>query len=509
MAMKQLTGLDASFLYMETPETPMHVAGLMLYELPKGFEGSFHPHFVDFFKTREHLAPIFRKRLARTVLDLDHPGWIEVDDIDLDYHIRAVSLPRPGRWDQLEAAVAEMHGQALDRKKPLWQFAVIEGLEDGRVALYAKVHHAAVDGGAGMVIAQAFYDFSPTPRQVPPPPPKAPAPPKPSVAERALLGINDLIASSIRQQLNLMQAVPQAMLTVTNLIAPPRAPAQPAAEGAAAPRRKGGLPALPEVPQVLAPKTPFNVTITARRSYAARSLSLNQAKAIRKATNTKLNDVVMAICSGALRRYLNGRKALPKQALIAFVPISLREMGNTDINNQVFGMNCPLATDVADPLERLMAIHRTTNRSKMFAGATKDIAPKDFTLLGAPLLLPGLMQLYGKTGLADLVPQAVNLVISNTPGPPFAMYCAGARVSALYPCSIPVHGIALNMTVQSYMDQLDFGLTADQRAVPDIDVLADHLQAAADELTKAVGKMLAAKEARAAEKAPEKPAKGA
>jgi WS/DGAT/MGAT family acyltransferase len=490
--LKQLGGIDASFLYMETPETPMHVAGLHIYELPAGFAGDFHSHFVAHFRSRVHLVPIFHKKLARTLFELDHPGWVDVPDVDLDWHIRKATLPKPGTWAQLEALVGTLHGERLDRARPLWQFTVIDGLEDGRVAVYTKIHHAAVDGGAGMIAAAAFYDLYPEPRKVAPPEPKAPPARKPTTAEKAILGLNDLLANVVRQQINLMQAVPQAMLTAANLISPPTVEAAKGDDD-------GGTGAKATVPTMVAPKTPFNVTIGASRSYAARTLSLNDVKAIRKATNTKVNDVVMAICAGALRKYLQEKKALPKQPLIAFVPISLREFGNTEINNQVFGMNVELATNIADPVERLLAIKTAANRSKTMAGGVKDIAPKDFTLLGAPILLPGLMSLFGKTRLADVVPMAVNLVISNTPGPPIPLYCAGAKIAALYPVSIPVHGIGLNMTVQSYQDNLDFGLTGDAKSVPDIDRLGDLLIVAAEELKKGAAKHAAARDKAKAE----------
>lgn len=488
--MKQLGGIDATFLYMETPETPMHVAALTVYEPPADFSGSFFEHFKTFFLSRIHLAPIFEKKLARTVLELDHPGWVDAGELDLDYHLKRVVLPAPGSFEQLEALVGEWHSTALDRTRPLWQFTVVEGLSDGTVAIYAKVHHAAVDGGAGMIIASALYDMSPTPRKVKPPEPKAPPPRKPTVEERALLGLNDLVQNVVRQHLNVVQAIPQALNTLHDILAP-----KPAADAG---NSAGGLPGLP---QGIAPKTPFNVTVTSQRIYAARDLSLTDAKLVSKATGTKINDVVMAVCAGALRTYLQEHDALPKRSLVAFVPISLREMGNTDINNQVFGMNCRVATEIADPIKRLKAIQKASGESKSLAGSVKDVAPKDYTLLGAPLLLPGLMQLYGRTGLADVLPQAVNLVISNTPGPPFPLYCAGAKILALYPVSIPVHGIALNMTVQSYQDRLNFGITADKRAVPDAARLADLLAPALDELKQAAlalpGKEPAAKSAQA------------
>ncbi len=466
--MKQLSGIDATFLYMETDQTPMHVAGLTLYDLPKGFKGSFHKHFTEFFKGRVHLIPIFGMKLAKSAFEIDHPGWVDAGELDFDYHIQSAKLPKPGNRKQLEDMVAELHSERLDRTKPLWQFTIIEGLEGRQAALYSKVHHAAVDGGAGMVITQALYDLGETPREVEPPKPK-PETRKPTQAERTILTMNDILSNVARQQLTMLESVPKVMGQMTDMIAPVLS-------------GKVGLP------QMFAPRTPFNVTVEAKRSYAARSVSLLDVKAISKATGSKLNDVVMAITSGALRTYLMRKQALPDAALVAFVPISMREAGNTDINNQVFGMNVPLATNYGDPLKRLQKIKQESGASKTMASGAKEAALSDFTLVGAPTLLPGLMQLYGSTKLADVIPQVVNLCISNNAGPPFPLYCAGAKVTALYPVSIATHGVALNVTVQSYFDHLDFGVTADHKAVPDVDDFADLLVESFEELKAAVAK---------------------
>ena len=461
--MKQLSGMDATFLYMESPQTPMHVAGLTLYDPPEGLKTSFHQHFLEFFKGRVHLIPIFGMKLAKTVFELDHPGWVPAGEIDFDYHIQSAVLKKPGSFEQVEEMVGELHSQPLDLKKPLWQFTVIEGLKSGQVALYSKVHHAAIDGSAGMVITQALYDLGPVPREVPIPETDNETPRVPSKAERAILGMHDTAANLLNQQLNMLEAVPKVLGQMANL---------------SANVMSGRL----GMPQLLAPKTPFNGTIQQKRSYCARSVSLADVKALAKATNSKVNDIVMAICSGALHKYLKEKHSLPDAALTAFVPISTREAGNTDLNNQVFGMNCALATNYSDPLKRLEKIKEETGTSKAVAGGFKDIAPKDFTLLGAPMLLPALMNMYGQSGLADILPNAVNVTISNNAAPPFPMFCAGAKVLALYPVSIPVHGVGLNFTVQSYLDKMDFGLTADFASVPDIGHLGNLLVDSFEEL---------------------------
>jgi len=173
MDQQQLSGIDASFLYLETPETPMHVAGLTYFQLPDGFEGSFYQHFRKFFESRLHTIPIFSKRLAPSLYDLDHPGWVDEPELDLDYHLRETALPAPGSEEQLEEVISRLHANTLDRSRPLWQFYVITGLANGQGVLYSKVHHAAIDGGAGMAINKALYDVSATPRTVEPPPPRA------------------------------------------------------------------------------------------------------------------------------------------------------------------------------------------------------------------------------------------------------------------------------------------------------------------------------------------------
>jgi diacylglycerol O-acyltransferase len=481
MDQQQLSGIDASFLYLETPETPMHVAGLTYFQLPEGFEGNFYRHFRRFFESRLHTIPIFSKRLAPSLYDLDHPGWVDADDLDLDYHLRETALPAPGTEAQLEEVIGRLHANTLDRSRPLWQFYVITGLENGQGVLYSKVHHAAIDGGAGMAINKALYDVTAVPREVAPPPPR-PAAPKPApsspTAVDPVKGIADIMGNMMRQQLKMWEAAPAIVNAMTDAFL---------AKPGQMPKALGTLQSLvTQLPTLDAPKTPFNATITRERSYAARTISLGDAKAIAKAGGAKLNDVVMAVCSGALRRYLQEKGQLPDKPLIAGVPISLREPGDTRQNNQVSGMLCQIATDIADPAERLAAIVRSSSQAKQLAGTFRDAVPQDFAFVGAPILLQLVMLVYGRSGLADRLPMPMNVTISNVPGPPMPLYCAGAKVTALHPVSIAAHGAALNITVQSYMDALNFGLTADRRAVPDVGRLGDYLVEATDELKKAV-----------------------
>ena len=382
--------------------------------------------------------------------------------------------------------IGRLHANTLDRSRPLWQFYIITGLANGQGVLYSKVHHAAVDGGAGMAINKALYDVTAVPREVPPPPPKAAGGPRRRPARRSpsipVKGLTDIMGNMMRQQLKMWEAAPQILNAMTNAFL---------AKPGEMPKALGTLQSLvSQLPTLNAPRTPFNATITRERSYAARTISLADAKAVAKASGAKLNDVVLAICGGALRRYLQEKGQLPDKPLIAGVPISLREPGDTRQNNQVSGMLCQIATDVADPAERLKAILKSSSEAKQIAGTFRDAVPQDFAFVGAPILLQLVMLVYGRSGLADKLPMPMNVTISNVPGPPMPLYCAGAKVTALHPVSIPAHGAALNITVQSYMDALNFGLTADRRAVPDVGLLGDYLVEAAAELTKAVATQL-------------------
>jgi WS/DGAT/MGAT family acyltransferase len=467
--MKQLGGLDASFLYMETPQTPMHVAGLSIVEPPAGFDGSFYEVYKKHIGSRLHLFPVLKKKIVPVPWDIDHPIWVEDEHLDLDYHIRHLGLPKPGTMQQLEELVGRLHSNFLDRSRPLWEFYVIDRLADGKIAVYTKIHHAAVDGGAGMVLTNMMYDSTPAGRQVEPPP--AGAGPKAGVPD-ALALLGQAYKNMLSQQVNALQKIPDVLKALASVVSPVT----------------NGVIRLParNLPNLTAPKTLLNSTITSQRSFTARSVPLADAKAIAKQTGAKLNDVVMAVCAGALRRYLLEKHGLPKEPLVAFVPVSLREPGNTDSNNQVSGMLCSLATDVKDPLERLKAIHQSSLEAKDLSGKMKDATPRDFSLFGAPVVMQGAMGFYGRSGLADRLPPTANVVISNVPGPQTPLYLAGARLETLYPVSIPTHGMALNMTVQSYCGALDFGLTACRKNVPELRKLAGYLEESMEELREAV-----------------------
>lgn len=473
--LQQLGAIDANFLYMETPETPMHVGGLYLYELPPDYTGDYYADFKAHIRSRMHLFPIFTRKLTQLPFDIDAPLWVKDDEVDLDYHIRRHTVPKPGRFDQLEELVGRLHSNFLDRSRPLWEIYIIDGLADGHVAEYAKFHHAGFDGAAAMAFLQSLYDLSPIPRQVPPPT-NSPDD-EDTIDPVKLMGL--VYSNAVRQYFRAMQAIPDFLKAWAKLTLPDPATLKPE-------------PA--EIPH-LAPHTRLNVSISSQRSYAARTVSLKEIKSVAKSNGMTVNDVVLAMCSGALHHYLRERKDLPKESLTAFVPVSVRDPGNTEMNNQVLGMICSLATDVLDPVKRLQAIHESALKAKRFTETIKSAVLNILSPWGAPFLLHGLMDMLGHYHLADRTRPLANLTVSNNIGPPVPLYLAGAKMVASYPMSIPTHGSALNITVQSYCDNLDIGLTACRHTLPDVRQLGDYIVSAFEELKAAALNRAISKEA--------------
>jgi diacylglycerol O-acyltransferase len=464
--MQHLSAIDGAFLHIETAETPMHVGSLHVFQPPTGDHFNWVEAVKAHVQKRMHLAPVFTRKLALMPFDLANPVWIEDDDIDIDYHIRHVLLPKPGSMRQLEALAARLHSSLIDRSRPLWEFYVIEGLADGNVGFYAKVHHAAIDGQAGVALANAVYDVTPEPRSV--------KPPRHRRGNRYQLGVAELLTAALEHQFQQLVAFGKLLPGVART-------GFGMAKEALVARGSSGKGLLSRLK--LAPATPFNTTITNQRAFAGVSLPLDEVKRIGRAHGASINDMVMWLCSTALRQYLKEARELPAKSLVTMVPVSLRAEGDASANNQVTGTLADLHTQIADPLERLAAILAGTAAMKKEMGAVKGVMPTDFPSLGSPWLLSGLMSLYGRSRLADKL-RLANLTISNVPGPKFPLYLAGAKMLNYFPVSIAVHGVALNITVQSYENQLCFGLIACRRAVPDLPELAGDLQRAMEQLRK-------------------------
>jgi len=460
--MKHLSGLDATFLHLETPEMPMHVGSLNVLDLPKGYKGDFYEDAKNFMASRIHLADVFTRKLALMPFDMTNPVWVDDDDIDLDYHVRHITLPRPGTNRQLQQYVARLHSSLIDRSRPMWEFYIIDGLKSGQVALYTKVHHAGIDGQAGVEVGKAIFDLEATGRVVKPPRSR----PRSSGYQ---LGMAELATAALRntaqQYVKLFKMAPAIARAISGIASPDEKAAEK--DTAAAPKKFN----------LFAPRTSLNVSITNQRTFAGRTISLAETKYIAKHFGVTLNDVVMATVAGALRHYLADNNELPAKPLVAGVPVSLREAGDQTANNQASMILVSLATDITDPVQRLKAINASSNSSKSTMKRFKAVILDDFPTFAAPWLVSGIASMVGRSGLVNLLPPAANVAISNVAGAPFPMYFAGALVTCYYPVSIASHGTALNVTVQSYNGRMDYGLIACRRAVPDITEIGDYMLA--------------------------------
>jgi WS/DGAT/MGAT family acyltransferase len=458
--LRPLSGLDASFLYLEAAGTPMHVGSVMLVELPKKKNYDFHAALIAHIAERLPRAPALRRVLHEAPLELGHPMWAEAGELDLPTHIRRRKLPGKGGQGALMRLVGRLHAEPLPRDRPMWQFVVIDNVEPGLVALYSKVHHALLDGQGGVALAQAILDIAPVAAK------RGRA--KAEVADGSRLRKRDLAKTATRstvgQFAKLLRALPATLKLAGSV-------------GEAA----GMIGSLREN-LLLAPRTVFNRQVGPGRSFAAISLPIDEVKQVARGFGASLNDVVMAVCAGALRELLLSEGELPRKPLVAAMPVSLRESGNTDTNNQVSMVQCTLATDIADPLERLRAINASTAQIKQRVNAFKDLIPTDYPGLAAPVWAAGLSRLWARGRIAEKLPALANVAISNVPGPPVPLYLAGAKLRHYYPVSIVTHGLALNITVQSYAGSLEFGLTACSDVVAKPEVVASAMAAALREL---------------------------
>ena len=465
--MNTLSGLDASFLYFETPEMPMHVGSFCLYELPKGFKGSFHKALQAYIAQRLHLATIFNHKLGFMPLDLGHPMWVAVDDVDLDFHIRRVK-GKTLTVRQAEAVCAELHTQLMDREHPLWEFHVFERIKrlDGSLCagVYSKVHHAALDGKAGTALTQAIMNLRATPAEVP----TAPHGRDNALQHELNMGemIGGVLSNSLAQYVKLIKAIPQAARALGRTVV------KQTFSGS-------GHTKQPKSPLRLAPMTDFNVAVTRERSFGTVSLPFADCRAMAKAVGGSFNDIVLWICATALRTYLEQHGGIPKKSLLAAMPISLRAQGNQELNTQASMTVVELGTQFADPMKRLRAIMASTGKVKTAMVDLKGVLPTDYPSLLAPWIVGGIakaaFKAYSATGLSHRLPMLANLVISNVPGPQVPLYMAGAKMLTNHPMSIVIHGVALNITIQTYAGSVDFGLIADKQALPQVHELSDAL----------------------------------
>lgn len=489
--MQQLAGLDASFLYLETPQMPMHVGALHLLELPAGYDGDYVWDLREHMRSRMPLLPALRRRLVTMPLGLSNPGWVDAEP-DLDEHIVEIPLPEGSGMAELEAQVGALHPVLLNRTRPLWKFHVFTGLAPGqepghegrpRVALYTQLHHAAVDGQAAVALAQVILDLSPEPRAIE------------SMAargrKRGQLGTVGMLRAAVSQQwqqtVKLARSLPSAAGILGHLAVGyvggaaagastaklRQLLADVAAQTTAVVRGKTTVSSLGP-----APRTRFNVSLSATRSFAGVTLPLAELNRTRKRHGASLNDAVLFVIGGALRRYFAKHGPLPRKSLIAAVPVSTRAAGDTTSNNQATMTLMSLGTHLAHPAKRLAHVIASSQAMKAQMTQLKSLMPTDFPSLGIPWLMQAGAMLYGRAKVAEKLPVVANVVISNVPGPQLPLYLAGAQMLTNYPTSIAVHGLALNVTVQTYNQSLDIGLMACGEALPETAELAAHVETA-------------------------------
>jgi WS/DGAT/MGAT family acyltransferase len=476
---QQLSGLDGWFLAMETSSVYGHVGSVCVVDakVAEGIDSWLTlEHLTRFVESRLPLVPLFRRRLVMVPLGLDHPYWIDDPDFDIEFHVRELALPAPGSDRQLSEQVARLHARPLDRSRPLWELYLITGLLGGRAAIYSKIHHSAIDGVSGGDLLTAVLDISAEGRPVPDVEVfEGERPPDPTwLLSRSAFALARQPMHAVRVVADLARSIPG----LATAIGPSLAQRLPGRDNEDLLSTTG----------LHAPGTPFNAPLSAHRRWAFTDLPLAEVKSLRAGSELTVNDVVMALCAGALRRWLELHQALPTAPLVAAVPVSVRTTDQKGtMGNKVSMMLAPLPTNLSDPGERLEAMHQAMRAAKDQHGAIPASLLADVTQFAMPALANQAWRLSAKLRLLERV-NPFNLIISNIPGPKVPLYFAGAKVLAYYPVSALVDGQGLNITVMSYRGSLYFGLIACRELVPDLDVMAGFLREELDDLTAAAGR---------------------
>jgi diacylglycerol O-acyltransferase / wax synthase len=466
--MRQLTSLDAQFLAVESARIYGHVAFLGVYDPSTAPGGRLDLETIRrLLEERLHLLPPLTWRLVPVPLGLDLPYWAEDPDFDLDFHVRETALPPPGDDRTLAETAARLFGRPLDRGRPLWEFYVIHGLPEGRVAILTKIHHSAVDGISGNEIMAALLDPEPTGRVIDPAPAHPPPPPPlPRDREMLLRGLRGLPRQPIRALRSLPTTAP-AFPDLPGATALPGVPTlgriySRARRALGSDESSGVL----EVTTARPPRTPFNGPVSAHRRLAFGSLSLDAVRQVRRAFGTTVNDVVVTLCAGAAREWLLERDALPDEPLVAMIPMSVRrrvERGTW--GNRISMMIVPIPTNEPDPRRRLERTHQLLRSAK-----ERHSALPASLLTDATAFIPPAVSALAARNTVDILSRTrppLNLVISNVPGPRTSLYCAGAELLANFPISVIVDGVGLNMTVVSYKNRVDFGIVGDREQIDD------------------------------------------
>jgi diacylglycerol O-acyltransferase len=478
---RQLTGLDAQFLALESPRQVGHVGALAVLDPSTRPDGRLElDDILTMIAERLPLLPPFRWRLKQVPFGLDYPYWIDDPDFDVEYHVRELAIPPPPTDEKVAEQVARIFGRPLDRSRPLWELYLIHGLDGGNVGLLTKIHHSAVDGMSGAEILGVLLDLTPEGRDPPPQQDNGAGDPEPGTIEmlaRALIGTPRYLERVIR-------ATPS---TLPNLEDTPILGDIPGAHtlgrvSARFARAVRGRPSrMLERTNLTPPKTSFNGRVSAHRRFAFGRLPLDEVKAVKNKYGCTVNDVVVSICAGAVRRWLIEHDELPDTPLIAQVPVSVRteeQLGT--YGNRIGMMSPPVFTNIADPVERLQQTHEALRAAKERHKALPAQLLQDATQFIPPAVFARASQVT--FSLAAARRPMWNLVISNVPGPQFPLYCAGAVMLAHYPVSVITDGMGLNITVMSYLGSLDVGIVADREQMRDVWKLIDWLRESLDEL---------------------------
>jgi diacylglycerol O-acyltransferase / wax synthase len=479
--MRQLTGLDTQFLAFESPRQYGHVSGVTVLDPSTAPGGKLELADIQgLMSERLHLLPPFRWRLAGVPLGLDYPYWIDDPNFDLDFHVRELAIPPPPTDVKLAEQVARIFARPLDRARPLWELYLIHGLQGGQVALLTKIHHAVIDGASGAEILGVLLDLSPEGRALPKPSEDGAErePGELEMLSRGLLGVP-------RYPLRVLRALPSI---VPNLEDVPVLGALPGAKrlgrlAARAQRALGGERPVLETIELRAPHTSFNGRVSPHRRFAFGQLSLDAVKQVKNAHGCTVNDVVVSLCAGAVRRWLIEHDELPSDPLVVQIPVSVRAKEQVGTyGNRVSAISAPLFTNEPDPLERLRRTHQALRVLKERHRALPAQLLQDATQFIPPAMLARASRVSLALATSERVWPTWNLVISNVPGPQSPLFCAGARVEAQYPVSVVTDGMGLNMTVMSYRGHLDFGLVADREQMPDLWSMIGWLREALEEL---------------------------
>ncbi len=472
--MEQLRGLDAAFVAVETATMHMHMGVVLLLEPPareeRGREG--FCRFRAMVAERLHLAPPLRRRVVEVPFGIHHPVWIEDPEFDLDAHLHRCALPDPGSPEELSSLVGEIMGRPLSRRRPLWEMHYVEGLESGYVAVVVKIHHAALDGVAGVALLAAFMDLSED-QPAPEPPLREWCPdPVPTPSEMLLHGL-----ASLGREPEKALSLARRSIEVLRDIGSPGDPLSLDWS-----MRRPPLP-------FEAPRAPFNGQISPERNTAFVEVSLAEIREVAKAFDCRVNDVVLAAVGGALRRLMVRRDELLADDLVALVPVSMRsEVVPGDLGNQVSAMLVGLGTSIQDPLVRLQRVREGSTAAKEQCEELPGDLLEAWAGLAVPAVGGRLSRLAGSLAMVDRAPPPFNVVVSNLPGPPVSLFSAGRRLAGVYPLGPVVEGVGLNVTVMSYAGAMYFGLLGCPALLPDIGFLAVHLRESLTELVKLAGR---------------------